>query len=239
LQRAVIVSARLSVGGVADISRAVLHPGGRMGSRRLEQARLLAARNPGTMLVIDHLGLQQPFEPPVPTQPFADLSKLLDLAAHDNIGVKVTGLHAVARTFPLQRLVGPAVSHFRCLWLRSLHVGHRLDPGGRILDDEQGVEAFRVTGRLSDSDQAALMGETLRRVYNNETCARGGLPTEMTCFLRRGLLFVLESAAIANASFRVTRKRSRGHNPSVSCPQWRQPTPNAPQIEGDRGQPDL
>ena len=33
---------------------------------RLEQAARLAARNPSTRLVIDHLGLQQPFEPPAP-----------------------------------------------------------------------------------------------------------------------------------------------------------------------------
>ncbi len=31
---------------------------------------------------------------------------------------------------------------------------------------EQGLEAFRVTDHLSDSDRAALMGETLMRVYN-------------------------------------------------------------------------
>ena len=31
---------------------------------------------------------------------------------------------------------------------------------------EQGVEAFRVTDRLSDSERAGLMGETLARVYN-------------------------------------------------------------------------
>jgi hypothetical protein len=30
---------------------------------------------------------------------------------------------------------------------------------------QQGVEAFRVTDRLSDSDRAALMGETLQRIY--------------------------------------------------------------------------
>ncbi len=30
---------------------------------------------------------------------------------------------------------------------------------------QQGVEAFRVTDRLSDTDRTALMGETLRRVY--------------------------------------------------------------------------
>ena len=33
---------------------------------RLEQTRALAARHPDTMVVIDHLGLQQPFEPPAP-----------------------------------------------------------------------------------------------------------------------------------------------------------------------------
>jgi len=35
-----------------------------------------------------------------------------------------------------------------------------------MLTYKQGVEAFRVTDRLSASDRAALMGETLTRVYN-------------------------------------------------------------------------
>ena len=34
-----------------------------------------------------------------------------------------------------------------------------------LLTYEQGVEAFRVTDRLSDSDNATLMGGTLQRVY--------------------------------------------------------------------------
>jgi hypothetical protein len=34
-----------------------------------------------------------------------------------------------------------------------------------LLTYGQGVEAFRVTDRLSDGDRAALMGETLARVY--------------------------------------------------------------------------
>jgi len=42
---------------------------------RPEQAGQLAARNPNTRLVIDHLGLQQPFEPP-PAQPWAELPKM-------------------------------------------------------------------------------------------------------------------------------------------------------------------
>ena len=44
---------------------------------RLEQAAQLAARNPNTQLVIDHLGLQQPPAPPAPPQPFGDLPKVL------------------------------------------------------------------------------------------------------------------------------------------------------------------
>ena len=33
----------------------------------------LAARHPNTRIVVDHLGLQQPFEPPPPAEPWADL----------------------------------------------------------------------------------------------------------------------------------------------------------------------
>ena len=58
---------------------------------RLDQAGQLAARNPNTRLVIDHLGLAQPHEPPPPAEPFADLPKLLALAAHDNVAVKISG----------------------------------------------------------------------------------------------------------------------------------------------------
>jgi hypothetical protein len=35
-----------------------------------------------------------------------------------------------------------------------------------LLTYEQGVEAFRVTERLSERERALLMGETLQRVYN-------------------------------------------------------------------------
>src|SRR5205814_6985373 len=52
---------------------------------RLQQARALAARNPDTAIVIDHLGLQQPFEPPPPAQPFHDLPDGLKLAGHRNV----------------------------------------------------------------------------------------------------------------------------------------------------------
>jgi len=35
-----------------------------------------------------------------------------------------------------------------------------------MLTYEQGVEAFRVTDRLSDSERTALMGDTLQQIYN-------------------------------------------------------------------------
>ena len=134
---------------------------------RLDQARQLAVRNPNTRLVIDHLGLQQPFEPPVPTEPFADLPKLLILAAHDNIAVKITGACTLSHEpFPYKDLWGPlgrifdAFGFDRCMW------GTDWTRAVEFLTYAQGVEAFRVTDRLSDSDRAALMGGTLQRVYN-------------------------------------------------------------------------
>ena len=133
---------------------------------RLEQAGSLAARNPDTTLVIDHLGLQQPFEPPAPAEPFAELPKLLALAAHANIVVKITGACTLSHEpFPYTDLWDPlgrifdAFGFDRCMW------GTDWTRAVALLTYEQGVEAFRVTDRLSDSDRTALMAETLRRVY--------------------------------------------------------------------------
>jgi predicted TIM-barrel fold metal-dependent hydrolase len=133
---------------------------------RLEQAVQLAARNPNTSLVIDHLGLQQAFEPPPPAQPFADLPNLLKLAAHDNITVKITGACTLShRPYPYNDLWDPLFRIFdafgfdRCMW------GTDWTRATALLTYKQGVDAFRVTDRLSDSDRATLMGETAQRVY--------------------------------------------------------------------------
>jgi L-fuconolactonase len=134
---------------------------------RLEQASQLAARNPNTRLVIDHLGLQQPFEPPAPPQPFAELPKVLALAAHDNVTIKISGACTLShQPFPYTDIWDPlgrifdAFGFGRCMW------GTDWTRAVGLLTYEQGVEAFRVTDRLSDADRAALMGETLTRVYN-------------------------------------------------------------------------
>ena len=134
---------------------------------RLEQAAQLAARNSNTQLVIDHVGLQQPFEPPPPAQPFAELPKVLALAAHPNIAIKISGACTLSHEpFPYKDIWDPLARIFdafgfdRCMW------GTDWTRAVALLTYKQGVEAFRVTDRLSDSDRAALMGETLARVYN-------------------------------------------------------------------------
>jgi L-fuconolactonase len=134
---------------------------------RLEQVEGLAARNPNTMLVIDHLGLPQPFEPPPPAEPWAELPKVLALAAHDNIAIKISGACTLShQPFPYRDLWDPLFRIFdaygfdRCLW------GTDWTRAVALLTYKQGVEAFRVTDRLSDGDRAALMGGTLTRVYN-------------------------------------------------------------------------
>lgn len=138
-----------------------------MATNRLDQARQLAARNPDTQVVIDHLGLQQPFLPPPPDQPFADLPKVLALAAQPNIAIKISGAGTLShRPFPYADIWDPLMRIFdafgleRCLW------GTDWTRAVALLSYEQGVEAFRVSDRLSDSDRATLMGGALARIYN-------------------------------------------------------------------------
>ncbi len=136
-------------------------------SGRLEQVRQMAARHPDTRLVIDHLGLKQPRERPIPAEPFAELPKLLALAAHDNIVVKITGACTLSHeAFPYRDLWDPLWRIFdrfglgRCMW------GTDWTRTAPLLTYEQGVESFRVTDRLSDSERATLMGGTLQQVYD-------------------------------------------------------------------------
>jgi L-fuconolactonase len=133
---------------------------------RLEQVAQLAGRHPNTQLVIDHLGLPQPQEPPAPAAPFADLPKLLALATHANVAVKISGACTLSHEpFPYKDIWDPLWRIFdafgldRCLW------GTDWTRAVKVLTYQEGVEAFRITDRLSDSDRAVLMGGTLERVY--------------------------------------------------------------------------
>jgi predicted TIM-barrel fold metal-dependent hydrolase len=133
---------------------------------RLAQARGLAERNPDTAIVIDHLGLQQPFEPPAPAQPWADVPKVLELAAHRNVTIKISGACTLSHeAYPYKDIWDPLKRIFdafgldRCMW------GTDWTRAVNLLTYQQGVDAFRVTDRLSDTDRRTLMGGTLERVY--------------------------------------------------------------------------
>ncbi len=127
----------------------------------------LARRHPDTQVVVDHVGLVQPPEPPAPPEPFADLANVVSLAACDNVAIKISGACTLShQPFPYPdiweplRQVFDAFGFDRCMW------GTDWTRTVGLLTYEQGVEAFRVTDQLSDSERSALMGGTLMKIYN-------------------------------------------------------------------------
>ncbi len=138
-----------------------------MASGNLPLLRELARRNPETQVVIDHVGLAQPFVPPAPPEPFADLANVISMAELDNVVIKISGACTLSHEpFPYPDIwdsLGKIFSAFgfdRCLW------GTDWTRAIRLLNYEQGVEAFRVTDQLSDSERSTLMGESLQKIYN-------------------------------------------------------------------------
>jgi len=131
---------------------------------RLDDGAELVRRNPDTVIVIDHLGLLQT-DPPA-AEPWADLPKLLALAAYPNVRVKISGACTLSREpFPYNDIWDPVMKIIdafgldRCMW------GTDWTRTSGMLTYEQGVRPFRETDRLSASDKAMLMGGTLERVY--------------------------------------------------------------------------
>ena len=134
---------------------------------QLALVRELARRNPNTQVVIDHVGLRQPFAPPVPPDPFAELPTVLSLAAYDNVAIKISGACTLSRQpFPYPDIweslgqIFKAFGFDRCLW------GTDWTRAVDLLTYEQGVEAFRVTNQLSEAERSALMGGSLAKIYH-------------------------------------------------------------------------
>ena len=133
---------------------------------RLDHGTELVRRNPDTVIVIDHLGLLQPSGPPPFVEPWADLPKLLALAAYPNVRVKISGACTLSRVGypygdiwePVLRIID-AFGVDRCMW------GTDWTRTSGVLTYEQGVRPFVETIRLSEGDRTALMGGTLERVY--------------------------------------------------------------------------
>ncbi len=134
-----------------------------MPTGRLDQAGQLAARNPNTQVVIDHLGLPQPQQPPLRRSlavicrscwrwrrtPISrvKISGAGDALAHEAFHADIWDPLCLARD---------AFGFERCLW------GTDWTRAINLLTYRQGVEAFRVTDRLSDSDRAMLTGGALQ-----------------------------------------------------------------------------
>lgn len=133
---------------------------------RLDQVKQLAARNPDTRIVVDHVGLQQPYEPPLLENPFGELAKVLSLAEHPNIAIKITGACTLSqKAYPYPDIWDPLARIFdaygfeRCLW------GTDWTRAVQVLTYKQGVDAFKLTDRLSVGEREALMGGSLQKIY--------------------------------------------------------------------------
>jgi L-fuconolactonase len=133
---------------------------------RLDQGIALIRRNPDTQIIVDHLGLVQPHEPPVPAAPWADLPQVLTLAKLPNVAIKITGACTLSREpYPYADIWDPvcrvidAFGLDRCLW------GTDWTRAVKFLSFAQGVDAFRDTDRISAGDKVKLMGGTLTRLY--------------------------------------------------------------------------
>ena len=134
-------------------------------TKSLDEAYTLIARNPDTVVVIDHVGLPQTHLRDE-TDVWTDLPKVLRLAELPNVRIKLSGAGTMSNEpFPFNDLWDPllriidAYGTERCMW------GTDWTRAVRKLTYEQGVEFFRVTSRLSDSDRAMLMGGAVERTY--------------------------------------------------------------------------
>lgn len=126
----------------------------------------LARRHPDVQLVVDHLGITQPFEPPVPADPFASLPDILALSQFDNVAIKISGVCTLSlQRFPFDDIwphVSKTIESFgldRCMW------GTDWTRAIKMVSFHDAVAAFCDTDKLSDSDKSTLMGGSLRRIY--------------------------------------------------------------------------
>ncbi len=137
-----------------------------MGSGKLPLLGELARRHPETQVVIDHVGIAQPPEPPAPPEPFADLANVVSLAACDNVVIKISGACTLShQPFPYTDIWEPLRKIFDAFGLERCMWGTDWTRATKLLTYEQGVEAFRVTDQLSDSERSALMGGSLAKIY--------------------------------------------------------------------------
>ena len=132
----------------------------------LDAGMALIARHPDARFIIDHLGILQPQTPPAPPKPWAELSKVLELASRQNTVIKISGACTLSNMgYPFPDIWDPLARVFdawgldRCLW------GTDWTRAFAVVDYEQAVEPFRLTDRLTESERATLMGGACARAY--------------------------------------------------------------------------
>ncbi|MAI46993.1 MAG: hypothetical protein CMB79_14290 [Filomicrobium sp.] len=123
-------------------------------------------RHPNARFVIDHMAILQPYTPPAPPKPWADLPKVLDLAKRDNAVIKVSGACTLSREpYPFNDIWDPLARLFdawgfeRCLWGTDWTRAHA------VVNYEQGVRPFIETDRITDDERAMLMGGACAKAY--------------------------------------------------------------------------
>ena len=132
----------------------------------LDAGIALIDRHPDARFIIDHLGILQPQTPPAPPKPWAELSKVLELASRQNAVIKISGVCTLSNVgYPFPDIWDPLARVFdawgldRCLW------GTDWTRAFAVVDYEQAVEPFRLTDRLTESERATLMGGACARAY--------------------------------------------------------------------------
>lgn len=133
---------------------------------RLPQVKQLAIQHPNTQIVVDHVGLQQPYEPPALENPFNDLPAVIALADCPNVAIKLTGACTLSRLsypysdiwVPLRKILD-AYGIDRCMW------GTDWTRAVKVLSYRQGVDAFRLTDQLNNNEREQLMGNNLQKIY--------------------------------------------------------------------------
>jgi L-fuconolactonase len=133
---------------------------------KLHHIDSLASLYPETRFVLDHLGLVQPFTPPVPASPFSAIDDVLRLANHENISVKISAAPTLSHEpFPFDDLWAPTRRYYdafgieRCMW------GSDWTRTLELVSYKDSVAAFRDHAPLTEDERSALMGGTLLATF--------------------------------------------------------------------------
>ena len=138
-------------------------------SGNLSAFKELAKTYPNTQLVIDHLGLEQPFIPPPPEDPFSDIGQVIEFSKFDNVAIKISGACTLShRPFPYDDIWEPLERIFKAFGFERCMWGTDWTRAVELLTYKEGVDSFRLTDTISESERNKLMGGSLVNIYNWE-----------------------------------------------------------------------